>query len=311
MTTVMQRLVLLLIFVLNVTLLVMMNMVDTAHQGLKELSLIDQKKLTHIVMPFVDRDVSRALKNLKLWKDRFEPVGIYETDLVLYMSGSRNESAVELIESALGTDFVLPYRIVFAEIPPALDTYYGGTRLQFERMLSKQVDLTMGDGKSTQWVLYMEPDCLPVQRGWLGSLQMLLMREQKHCKECPWVIGSGFRGQSSVMVVRDPAYLFHINGNALYDLTDSGSNGSSALSQWYFGTVRPFIEKNYKEHAYDTDMFKCLLDASMVSESLQVAHRFRFTNLIQNRYHSWYNGTDGDAVLIHGGRGPFVSMVFS
>lgn len=160
----------------------------------------------------------------------------------------------------------------------------------FEFMLNGWLGL-----QHASYVMYMEPDCLPIRPNWLMILDSLTRWPNQPF----WIKGSIFRGQVP-NVYRIIYNLLHINGNAIYNL------GDPAFRHFYFDQVRPYIVKFYNEGAYDTDVFKYLLDLGNYNFARQTAHMFQFTDAIQNHWHSNYSISELKAmsemvVMIHGG----------
>ena len=281
---------------------------------------IRRARLTNIVMPFHARQEAAVIRNLELWR-HFPPC-----DPELQSANSTDEPFFVRDEHPAGrlahnvtltffvsgeTDPELELRLLaaFTSLPPRIsqcfttanvrfsrltnndDSYLTGSRKMFEFMLNGWLGMTQ-----PYYVLYMEPDCLPVRPGWLTVLDALT----RHPTAPFWIKGSIFRGDSRVITNRLVYNLFHINGNALYNL------GDPAFRHFYFDLVRPFIATYYNEGAYDTDIFKFLLDLGNWNYARSVSHMFQFTDSIQNHWHSNYSISElkamsGTVALVHGG----------
>lgn len=255
------------------------------------------RALTQVVMPFHERQLPLVKQNLQSWA-QFTPCHTASdpVELVLYAAGSYSAA---LWADLNGTYHSLPgsvkqcfktFQITFAQLGPS-DSYLNGTRLMFERMLTK----SLGYKHPVGFILYMEPDCRPVRVDWLGRLQ-------KNVSQDPdpyWVKGSTFRGPSAVLHSPILHNHLHVNGNAIYNVGDDG------LRKFYFETVCPFVKKRSKRSAYDTDFFNYILYNNCEFGSGYL-HRFQFTDLIQNMWHSTYSldellENSPNTVLVHGG----------
>jgi len=182
---------------------------------------------------------------------------------------------------------------VFAGLRGADDEYFLGARLQFEQLLSGNA--TPGDA---EYVLYQEPDCLPVQPGWLDAIRALSRDSEPF-----WVKGSMFQGDVSIMFEGIPWAMGHINGNAIFNV------GDPLFRAFYFGALQAYLDKefpNMTQRTWDTDMAKYLLDPRQYPVARRLVHYFRFTAAIQNY---WKSDVDVPqllaqfprAVLVHGG----------
>ncbi len=268
--------------------------------------------LTHIVMPFHPKQHRAVIANFGAWTS-FPPCregdrkGAYTLLLFISSSPEKKDRALGTSGGGLKESLVEAFHrvpvtarwcikeplVVYGNLSGSADDYYNGSRNQFEHFLAESLPT-----EGAQYVFYMEPDCLPVHAGWLAMLNDLCTPPNPPF----WIKGSIFRGETAKMVTRWPYYLFHINGNAIYNL-------ASTFPQFYFAVVRPYIRQYYEEHAYDTDIFKFLLDPANYNVARRVAHLFQFTNVIQNQWHSSYSysgdilsGNQGaDVAIVHGG----------
>ena len=121
------------------------------------------------------------------------------------------------------------------------------------------------------YAFYMEPDVRPISNGWLNRLVF-----EVSWPEAPfWVKGSIYRGTPSN--VDGSSYtpnLYHLNGNAIYDM-------GGALSEFYFQKVRPYVEQAHGQsvNAYDTDFSEYLMQREHFSTVIQIAHLFHFSEV--------------------------------
>jgi hypothetical protein len=283
---------------------------------------IRESRLTHLVVPFHFSQEDKALELMEMWKvyppcrimddeedekcsvndvsyfrrSFQEPLG-RDIELVLFVSCSPDR---KLAERLLNGFNVLPHKVKqcfksahvrFASLVAEEDTYLAGSRHMFERMLNNLIGIT-----EASYVYYMEPDCRPIRPYWLSIVDSLTRFPNSKF----WIKGSIYRGKSKSINVKLMFNLFHINGNAIYNL------GDQAFRTFYFDQVRPYIVRNWNEGAYDTDIFKMLLDGGRVARSRQLAHLFQFSDFMQNWWHSNYSVSEirrnSDlTVLVHGG----------
>lgn len=282
---------------------------------------IKKARLTNVVMPFHSRQEPAVLRNLEMWKV-FPPcvmdlssVDLSSVDPFFALDEhpggklGRNVSFTFFVSSDVDPELELRLLTAFNALPEDVrgcfrdanvrfsrlsdndDSYLTGSRKMFEFMLNGWLGM-----RDPYYVLYMEPDCLPIRPSWLTLLDSLTRYPSGQF----WIKGSIFRGNARAIKNRIVYNLFHINGNAIYNLGDAG------FRHFYFDMVRPYIAKYYNEGAYDTDIFKFLLDLGNYNYARQMAHMFHFTDAIQNMWHSNYSITELKAmsetvVLVHGG----------
>lgn len=285
---------------------------------------IRNSRLTHLVVPFHFSQEDKALELMEMWKvyppcrimdaddEEAEKCSIHDVsyfrrnfqaplgrdiELVLFVSCSPDK---KLAERLLNGFNVLPQKVKqcfksahvrFASLVAEEDTYLAGSRHMFERMLNNLIGIT-----EASYVYYMEPDCRPIRPYWLSIVDSLTRFPNGKF----WIKGSIYRGKSKSINVKLMFNLFHINGNAIYNL------GDQAFRTFYFDQVRPYIVRNWNEGAYDTDIFKLLLDGGRVERSRNLAHLFQFSDFMQNYWHSNYSVSEirrnSDlTVLVHGG----------
>ena len=127
-----------------------------------------------------------------------------------------------------------------------------------------------------KYTFLMETDCLPIRQGWLDRLNHLVSSQDD-----AWIIGSAYRGQAKL----DPGYKRHLNGNAIYAAGDA--DFQHFMETFWEPQTRRLIREKIKTLAYD-----CALDMLFTGDEMevpgvydiwkQVAHRFRYTDFIQN-----------------------------
>jgi hypothetical protein len=147
----------------------------------------------------------------------------------------------------------------------------------------------------------MEPDTRPIQQFWLDAIidQITGGRNQKlYFSTNWWISGSIYRGSKLI-----GQRFLHINGNALYHLSANFIAYIQLFSQIY-------LSGNSPKNGYDLAMFSLLLDNHDLGKRLW--HKFRFSDFIQNCWHTGCEGSDQlnntqfilnnpHTYLIHGG----------
>lgn len=148
----------------------------------------------------------------------------------------------------------------------------------------------------------MEPDTLPIRQYWLDEIVKQITQD---CSEESffvtnwWMSGSIYRGSKPI-----GQHFLHINGNALYHLSSKFTDYVKQVLRDY--TFRPDVTLGY-----DLDMFLLLFDNTDLAK--QIWHKFRFSDFIQNCWHtgcpgcSQYNCTqfalgNPSTYLVHGCR---------
>lgn len=258
------------------------------------LRIYNAAHLSHVVMPFHQRQIESVLKNIRAWS-RYPPCkDDFNVGLVFFVSGNFDESLrSELLKSVDSACFNF-ISVEFAGLEGHDDDYLRGSRLMFEQMIAK--NLNFGTKKPSH-VFYMEPDCLPIRPFWLNAINEHIVPPNAPF----WMKGSIFRGHVQTVTSKFIYNHVHINGNAIYNLEDS------EFSDFYFKMVSPFVTAKYSQRsrAYDTDIFKLLFwDNSR--HTTEFFHKFQFSDFIQNHWHSEYSLGEilekcPDTFLIHGG----------
>lgn len=287
-------------------------------------------RLTHVVMPFHQSQVEQAIRNLESWRvfppcqpaenggvgdeavwgdlndehlwwremtvDPKMPLG-RNISLLLFLNGQPDKA----VEAELRLQFNnLPQsvrscwsdmEVRWAKLTAEKDTYLTGSRSMFEVMLNGWIGL-----REAHYVLYMEPDARPIRPFWLSMLDA-----QTRWPNPPfWLKGSLFRGDPEAIKAHLLMNLFHINGNAIYNL------GDPDFRNFYWHRVRDWVVRSKKELAYDTDFFRYMLDPANHAYARTIAHLFQHTELIQNQYHTNYSMSQLRAnnhyvAIVHGG----------
>lgn len=277
-------------------------------------SLIDgnatDRRLSHIVIPFHISQLSTLESNIALWGKKYVPCtkqtlakvgpGVQLPILVFFVAHSDQiddanvQSSLARLWDNLPTRFCFSNAIILVHhLDSTSDRHVLGARLMFEHMLRGEVAVDMST------VLYMEPDLRPIRSNWLITCMLEVAWPQSNF----WVKGSIFRGKRGTLsAVSYVPNLYHINGNAFYNV------GSSEFRTFYFRTLRPYIEHEHGDslNAYDTDFFEYAMDTKNYESFRHIVHKFVYTDVILNMWHTNYSISEIQAVhphsyLVHGG----------
>ncbi len=270
-------------------------------------------RLTHLIIPFHTSQLGRLEANLKTWTDLppcslpgGHPSPIAPFHLVLYSSADARkrqtiielESKLESFISALPADVSAcfsSYEFQHANLSGPSDTYYKGTRLMIEKLILNKVKLQ----HQPQYVFYMEPDCIPIRPNWLNILDTSV----RWPNSVFWIKGSIYRGNNKgVYATRHPPQVFHINGNAIFNLADR------RFRSFYVKHFRPYVNAKSKtrERSFDTEFYRFLHDIDNILVTRTVIHRFAYSEFVQNFWRSSYSlakmkNEFPDTYFIHGG----------
>lgn len=272
------------------------------------------QRLTHLIIPFHTSQLGRLETNFKTWTDlppcspgngkAGSPNAPFH--LVLYSSADsrKRQSIVELESKLEGMISALPedvascfasYEFQHANLSGPSDTYYRGTRLMIEKLLLNKVRLQ----HPAQYAFYMEPDCIPIRPNWLNMLDTSVRWPQTVF----WMRGSIYRGNNKgVYATRHPPQVFHINGNAIFNLADR------RFRSFYVKHFRPYVnaKSKTKERSFDTEFYRFLHDIDNIMVTRTVIHRFQYSEFVQNFWRSSYSLSKmkndfPDTYFIHGG----------
>lgn len=263
----------------------------------------NKAQLSHVIMPFHPRQLESVKQNLKIWSKHFpckKETKLNGIGFIFYVSSSKKDIVnsktfeSDLFEaSESGKDCFRFFSIVYADLRGDDDRYLMGSRLMFEKMIKKEIDF----GSTTpSHIFYMEPDCRPIRSNWLKVLNSLIISPNTEF----WMKGSLFRGSYDVIINNAIYNHIHINGNAIYNISDEG------LSEFYFKVVRKIVDTKLKNScAYDTDIYRALLWKNS-KYTAPFFHMFQYSDFIQNYWHSAYSQSEilnnyPNTFFIHGG----------
>lgn len=259
--------------------------------------------LTHLIIPFHIKQLKNVFENIIEWS-KYEPCNHEDyfnkkMPKIIFYVGYLHENTVKNLNSQL--ERLLPnlrcfsnrdkIEVVKFKFNKNNNKHVLGARLMFEFMLAKKHRLF----KNSSYIFYMEPDTRPVRSGWLNALQ------DEIYKSTFWVKGAIFRGFYELKINKYLPNKYHINGNAIYNI------GDEKFSEFYFGMLRPFVERhNDSVTAYDTDFSEFLFDIDNYDYMRTILHNFVLTETIQNLWMQNYSVrkirmSHPRTFLIHGG----------
>jgi len=259
---------------------------------------LGERQLGAVAVPMTFGEEAALIENLKRWATpaaapRLGGAG-YAVPLVLILNGARDSGfekrvAAAFTDSGVGGPAGAFTGIEFAycELDAETDRYErdyskqagsggfkSGPNAQFFRSM-ELLGERLGDGRG-RYALMMETDCLAIRPDWLAELERIA-----EGSEPVWVLGSLYRGVDDV----DPRYRLHVNGNAVYAV------GDESFQEFLTETWRPALERLVAETP--TLAYDCALPLHFTGDApapagerwrewQSIAHRFRFTDFIQN-----------------------------
>jgi hypothetical protein len=203
---------------------------ELARQGVLPFEDLDTfvgvRALGAVVVPTIASAKDQVVANLGYWsRPEASPMiwpREYKPDLVVSFNNPESAEALEaVVRSAYDANDLRRffdalrfecldltgdadmYRTDYSE-PPGPQGYKAGPNNQFFQTLRRVCDVG-------RYVLYMEPDCVPIRPDWLG--QLIDQVEHAHA----WIIGSVYRGRGALA----RRWMRHLNGNAVYAVGDS------------------------------------------------------------------------------------------
>lgn len=270
---------------------------------LKHFVYCNMARLSHVIMPFHPRQLEEVKDNLNIWSQQFlceKDIKLKGIGFIFYVSSSKtdipdvNQFEMELFDaSKSGMDCFRFVSIIYANLVGEDDGYLKGSRLMFEKMIKKEIDF---GPEPPSHIFYMEPDCRPIRPNWLTALNNHIIAPNAEF----WMKGSLFRGSFDVILNNAIYNHVHINGNAIYNISDEG------FSEFYFKVAKMIVETQlHNSCAYDTDIYRALLWNNS-KYTAHFFHMFQYSDFIQNHWHSEYSlneilETSPNTYFIHGG----------
>lgn len=268
----------------------------TAHEaqiGQRRGARIEENLLSAVVCPLILRELPQALINIRTWNDELQPgppqPGQTRPRLIFSFNCAPDADAERSLREAFAAaplvrEAFADLDIRFLALPEEKDQYvrnptgpapkYGfksGPNWMFYETIKALRD-------EARFVFLMEVDCVPLVTNWLRKLSRACARHDD-----AWVVGAHYSGASPLLrgVAR------HINGNALYNVGDSGFAVflDEILWPWMLG----YIEAHDPSLAYD-----CAWEVFLNREEMEytghydwivsrnVLHKFRLTDTIIN-----------------------------
>lgn len=228
-----------------------------------------------IVMPFA-KDSDMLLENIVRWKDIVKPSAMNTgrfVDVLLYYHRDALEPQIRsTIEKMTG--YLRELRVfnrvevVSAGLSGWEDRYPLGPSNMFFKLLIENPVL---EEQGYSFMFWMEPDCFPVQPGWLDKLYHKAVTSGPY-----WMMGSIRRDSFKY----DPALAYtyeHINGNALYRLDDPNFRA-------YLEAVYEDFPQKLKKYLRSFDIAIYLHGREDFTQWATIRHHFVYTDLIQNVY---------------------------
>jgi hypothetical protein len=259
--------------------------------------------LTHVIIPitFKSHQLAKLARNLLNWHTNPPCTDVEKepqttlTILVHNIQWENQQRKLNDMYTALPTSIrrcFKNFEVLSAALSDETDNHTAGSRAMFESVLSNDINLS----PSPLYIFLMEADAVPIRPGWLIALQ-------RACRgETFWVKGSTLRHDLDREIITQrygQHFHYHLNGNAIYNIPQ--------YRPFYFDKVLPYhAAKGITRFAFDVALGRYLLDPINSDVWRQVAHRFQYTQIIQNRWGESYSVTERarrypETFLIHGG----------
>lgn len=257
-------------------------------------------RITDVVIPLTEKELKSLEELLTLWIEYppCRPQSNYGHNITLTFSlaGFYNptlQSTLLEMMTKLPSEVTQCFRQVkvhFCNLSGRDDEYFSGSRNMFEQLLLGQVGST-----NPEYVFLMETDLLPIRKYWLTALDLSIRPPVEQF----WIKGMIYRGNQKVVRVT-AGNAMHINGNAIYNVQDR------QFIDFYFSVVAPNVVESPIHYGYDADFNLYLFEPGRFETSRKVAHKFQYTNLMWNSWHTNYTRAtmlrdNPTLFLIHGG----------
>jgi hypothetical protein len=254
-----------------------------------------------IVMPFVDTERKRLRDNLKSWRDGggVEPCTVggggggesqSDVDFMLYAAGTPSKASwFTPPERLFGGGAASCFRRVsvrHANLSAAEQHYVGGWDNTGPNNLFYRLFLDPWLHESYDVLLWMETDLVPVQPQWISRLL-----EEARAPRGFWRKGPAQQPRLQHSMVSTHHY--HMNTAGLY-----------RLGQPCFIELMRRVASEYPQQPHDVSTHIFLHDPRHFHIWQTHAHRFLYTDFVQNRLDAWsleeVRQVSPDTVLVHG-----------
>lgn len=235
-----------------------------------------------IVIPLIRSQLNKVIKQLNM-DGIFSPCQKRSdyVDLILY----HNEAPLSSLEADLrqlgyNNKCYRTIRFLAADLTKEENQYPLGSAIMWKKLLldDQTIGVSLRAYGYTHFFL-LEPDTLPIRQFWLDTIVKQITDD---CSEKLffvtnwWMSGSIYRGSKPI-----GQHFLHINGNALYHL-------SSTFITYVNHVLRTYTLKSGMSLGYDLDLFLLLSDNTSLAK--ETWHKFRFSDFIQN---CWHTGCPG------------------
>jgi hypothetical protein len=255
-----------------------------------------------IVIPFIRSQLSNLILQLNLSRI-YTPCENQSdsVDLIFYHNEGRHSSLeMDIRKIKYVNKCYRSIRFLAVNLTANENQYPLGSFIMWQKLLvdDKNNNLSLRAYGYTHFFL-MEPDTRPIRQFWLDAIINQITNgrfEKLYVSTDWWVSGSIYRGSKLI-----GQRFLHINGNALYHLS---ANFIAYVERF----SRIYLNKS-SETGYDLITFSLLLDNQDLGKKFW--HKFRFSEFIQNCWHTGCEGSDHlnntqfilnnpDTYLIHG-----------
>lgn len=258
-----------------------------------------------VVIPFTSKDANEATRLVQHWSDPliYPPTSkknFYcdRIDLIFYYNkrvdldlGDVHLQNLKQAASTHRSEFA-NIKFISADLTDEEDSYPSGASHMFFKLFHMR-------SFDYEFVFWMEPDNWPCRQHWLTQLQKISQDADKGC----WMKGSILRDTFTNLDYATYSFRRHINGNALYNF------GDFEFRRWITETVEPEFLENSDKYIGSWDIaIQLILDNTTItpwSDYVDLAHRFVYSDFIQNRYRGNVNKTElcqknSNTYFVHG-----------
>lgn len=226
-----------------------------------------------IIIPFIRSQIPRLREHIRRWSlPKYAPLDVElpdfdntPTDLIFYYNKADDAVMEEQIRAIVDEfDLRKMFRDIYfyyADLSEEEDKYPLATSHMFYKLIDDE-----NLRRRYHYMFYMEPDVIVIRKGWMQILHLLAFNRNRPF----FVLGSMNRGS----FLNAPQHRMHINGNALYSLSDA---------------YRDFLleVRNNIYFVFDLDQYMYLMDH--FDRQQELWHMFQFDDYIMNMYRTAYS----------------------